>query len=111
MAPNQKIKKACKAMELFPETKVRSVLKTLLKTYDNKWDFIEDEDYKVLLDALLDEADAQVCFLINVHAFEFICLIFSYSYSVTLFLDFSYGRPLKTRRRQRKRSPKYVHFS
>ncbi|KAL1188852.1 putative inactive histone-lysine N-methyltransferase SUVR1 [Cardamine amara subsp. amara] len=55
MAPNPKIKKACKAMEIFPEAKVKSVLKTLLKTYFNKWDFIEDEGYKVLL----DEGDAQ----------------------------------------------------
>lgn len=76
MAPNPKIKKACKAMDFFPEAKVKSVLKTLLKTYDNKWDFIEDDDYKVLLDALLDDADAQVYILIDLHAFDFTCLIF-----------------------------------
>lgn len=64
MAPNPNIKKACSAMKVFeiPEAKVKSVLKKLLRTYDNKWDFIEDEDYKVLLDAIFDEADAEVCF-------------------------------------------------
>lgn len=51
MAPNPKIKKACDAMKLFgiPEAKVKLVLKNLLKTYDNKWNFIEDEDYTVLM--------------------------------------------------------------
>lgn len=78
MAPNPKIKKACDAMKLFgiPEAKVKLVLKNLLKTYDNKWNFIEDEDYTVLIDAILD--DEQVCFL-WLFTFDFPYLIFSYS--------------------------------
>ncbi|XP_020870721.1 probable inactive histone-lysine N-methyltransferase SUVR1 isoform X3 [Arabidopsis lyrata subsp. lyrata] len=61
MAPNPKIKKACDAMKLLgiSETKTRAFLRKLLKAYDNNWDFIEDEAYKVLLDAIFDEADAQ----------------------------------------------------
>ncbi|XP_023645550.1 probable inactive histone-lysine N-methyltransferase SUVR1 isoform X2 [Capsella rubella] len=61
MAPNPKIKNACEAMKVFgvSEAKVKLVLKDLLKAYDNKWDFIEDENYKVLVDAIFDEPDAQ----------------------------------------------------
>lgn len=75
MAPNPKIKKACDAMKLLgiSETKTRAFLRKLLKAYDNNWDFIEDEAYKVLLDAIFDEADAQVLFsLLNHFSFYFI---------------------------------------
>ncbi|XP_010475044.1 PREDICTED: probable inactive histone-lysine N-methyltransferase SUVR1 [Camelina sativa] len=59
MAPNPKIKKACAAMKLLgiQEAKVKLVLKNLLEAYDNKWDFIEAEDYKVLIDAIFEEED------------------------------------------------------
>ncbi|CAA0162969.1 unnamed protein product [Arabidopsis thaliana] len=61
MAPNLRIKKACDAMKLLgiSETKTRAFLRKLLKTYENNWDFIEEDAYKVLLDAIFDEADAQ----------------------------------------------------
>ncbi|XP_010462554.1 PREDICTED: probable inactive histone-lysine N-methyltransferase SUVR1 [Camelina sativa] len=41
------------------EAKVKLVLKNLLEAYDKKWDFIEAEDYKVLIDAIFEEEDPQ----------------------------------------------------
>ncbi|XP_071696549.1 probable inactive histone-lysine N-methyltransferase SUVR2 [Rutidosis leptorrhynchoides] len=61
MAPKipirRKIEKACKAMKTYgvPAKTVKSTLKQLLEAYDNNWVFIEDEKYKVLLEAIFPE--------------------------------------------------------
>ncbi|CAN8324015.1 unnamed protein product [Cochlearia groenlandica] len=62
MTPNPRINKACAAMKDLgvKESKVRSVLKLLLKTYDNSWDFIEHKEYQVLIDKIFEEDEAQV---------------------------------------------------
>ncbi|XP_024008310.1 probable inactive histone-lysine N-methyltransferase SUVR1 [Eutrema salsugineum] len=61
MAPDPRIKKACIAMKAFdiPESKVRPIIRQLRKSYDNKWNFIEQDNYRVLIDAIFDEEDVQ----------------------------------------------------
>lgn len=51
--------KACNAIAFmkamgFPGEKVKPILKNLLKVYDKKWEFIEAENYKTLVDAVLE---------------------------------------------------------
>lgn len=61
MAPNPKVAKACKAMKdmgISQETG-KAVLKRLLKLYDNKWNLIEDENYRVLLDSVFEYEEAK----------------------------------------------------
>ncbi|KAM7462380.1 hypothetical protein LguiA_030501 [Lonicera macranthoides] len=59
MAHKAKVAKACKAMQGYgiADEKVKPVLKTLLRLYDKNWKHIEDENYRVLLDAIFDNAD------------------------------------------------------
>ncbi|CAH2038977.1 unnamed protein product [Thlaspi arvense] len=61
MAPNPHIKKACNAMKILgiQQAKVRPVLRKLRKTYDDNWDFIEDDNYSVLIEAILAPDDVQ----------------------------------------------------
>ncbi|GAB2265892.1 hypothetical protein Dimus_000923 [Dionaea muscipula] len=61
MAPNPRLSKACKVMGLLgiPSDVVKTVLKKLVKVYDNNWDFIEEEDYRVLTDAIFDGKQEQ----------------------------------------------------
>ncbi|XP_071699950.1 probable inactive histone-lysine N-methyltransferase SUVR2 [Rutidosis leptorrhynchoides] len=60
MAPKRlnrkKVEKACKAMKTFmvSEETVESTLKQLLEVYDNNWTYIEEENYRVLVDAIFD---------------------------------------------------------
>ncbi|KAK1425418.1 hypothetical protein QVD17_20770 [Tagetes erecta] len=60
MAPSKgngvKISKACKAMNRFGVSAgtVKASLKRLLKVYQNNWAYIEDDDYKVLLDDIFE---------------------------------------------------------
>ncbi|KAI3744127.1 hypothetical protein L1987_57203 [Smallanthus sonchifolius] len=60
MAPakvNQaKIRKACKAMKPYgiSAATVKSALKHLLKVYDSNWMYIEEDNYKVLLDFIIE---------------------------------------------------------
>ncbi|KAI3796354.1 hypothetical protein L1987_39024 [Smallanthus sonchifolius] len=60
MAPakvNQaKIRKACKAMKPYgiSAATVKSALKLLLKVYDSNWMYIEEDNYKVLLDFIIE---------------------------------------------------------
>lgn len=65
MAPNPKVAKACKRMKdmgISQETG-KAVLKRLLKLYDNKWNLIEDENYRVLLDSVFEYEEAKVLYL------------------------------------------------
>ncbi|GKV39158.1 hypothetical protein SLEP1_g46967 [Rubroshorea leprosula] len=60
MPPSQKVAKACKAMKPygFPNWKVKAALKELLPLYDNQWELIEDDNYKVLFDRMVGEPKA-----------------------------------------------------
>lgn len=50
---------AMKAIGIPPQT-VKPVLKRLLKAYGNNWTLIEDENYRVLADAIFDIDDSKV---------------------------------------------------
>ncbi|KAI3744128.1 hypothetical protein L1987_57204 [Smallanthus sonchifolius] len=60
MAPSKenqaKFRKACIAMKPYgiSAATVKSGLKHLLKVYDNNWMYIEEDDYKVLLDFIIE---------------------------------------------------------
>ncbi|GMP77582.1 hypothetical protein CsSME_00033814 [Camellia sinensis var. sinensis] len=56
MAPSSKIAKSCKAMKVIgiSEETVKPVLKNLLDLYNKNWKLIEDENYRVLIDAIFD---------------------------------------------------------
>ncbi|XP_048137905.1 probable inactive histone-lysine N-methyltransferase SUVR2 isoform X3 [Rhodamnia argentea] len=62
MAPNPRVKAAFMAMRDIgiSEDKLKPVLKKLLKVYDKKWELIEEENYRVLADAIFDEEDDKV---------------------------------------------------
>ncbi|XP_043805112.1 probable inactive histone-lysine N-methyltransferase SUVR2 isoform X2 [Manihot esculenta] len=62
MAPNPRVMKAFRAMKAIGlnEDKVKPVLKKLLKLYDKNWELIEEENYRVLADAIFDEDDSKV---------------------------------------------------
>lgn len=62
MAPDPKVSKAFKAMRNLgiSENKVKPVLKRLLKLYEKNWELIEEENYRVLADAIFDEEDTKV---------------------------------------------------
>ncbi|KAJ4826855.1 hypothetical protein Tsubulata_050790 [Turnera subulata] len=61
MPPNPKIVRAYKAMRAIgiTEVRVKPVLKRLVKVYDKNWEFIEDEEYRALVDAIFEEEAAQ----------------------------------------------------
>lgn len=42
------------------DTIVKPVLKHLLKLYDKNWKLIEEENYRVLADAIFDREEAEV---------------------------------------------------
>lgn len=57
---------ALKAMKAigFPMHVAKPVLKNLLKVYDNNWEYIEAENYRVLADAILDAQESKVHILL-----------------------------------------------
>ncbi|XP_015079521.1 uncharacterized protein LOC107023361 isoform X2 [Solanum pennellii] len=60
MPSNPKVVKAFRAMKnigISPE-KVKPVLKDLLKLYDKNWELIEEENYRVLADAIFEKEEA-----------------------------------------------------
>lgn len=61
MAP-PRVSKAFRAMRDIgiSEDKTKPVLKKLLKLYDKNWELIEEENYRVLADAIFDEEDSKV---------------------------------------------------
>ena len=80
MAPNR-IADACRAMEShgFSKTKTKAALKKLLKLYDNSWEFIIEDDYKVLFEAIkVKEQEEEV-------GFTFLCCVFYYFYQFMVF--------------------------
>lgn len=62
MASRAKYTKASKAMKELGYTSqiVRPVLKNLLQVYEQNWSLIEDEDYAVLVDAILTSEEGKV---------------------------------------------------
>ncbi|TYK24614.1 putative inactive histone-lysine N-methyltransferase SUVR2 isoform X5 [Cucumis melo var. makuwa] len=62
MAPNPRVSKAFRAMKDIgiSEDMTKPVLKKLLKLYDKNWELIEEENYRVLADAIFDEEDSKV---------------------------------------------------
>ena len=44
--------------------KVKPVLKDLLKLYDKNWELIEEENYRVLADAIFEKEEAEVQFIL-----------------------------------------------
>lgn len=64
MAPNPRVIAAFSAMANLgiPESKVKPVLKKLLKLYDKNWELIEEESYRALADAIFEEEENKVYF-------------------------------------------------
>ncbi|XP_058094811.1 probable inactive histone-lysine N-methyltransferase SUVR2 isoform X2 [Magnolia sinica] len=60
MAPSRAAS-AVEAMKTLgiPQQKVKPVLKNLLEVYDNNWELIEEENYRVLADAIFDYEDSK----------------------------------------------------
>ncbi|XP_028555664.1 probable inactive histone-lysine N-methyltransferase SUVR1 isoform X1 [Dendrobium catenatum] len=63
MAPSaqlQRAQAAVKAMKLigFDQAKAKAVLKKLLKVYENNWEYIEAENYRLLADSILDDQES-----------------------------------------------------
>ncbi|CAJ1968230.1 unnamed protein product [Sphenostylis stenocarpa] len=59
MALGKKVGAACRAMGILgiDESKVKSVLKKLLRVFDKNWELIEAENYRVLVDAIFEDDD------------------------------------------------------
>ncbi|KAL0368310.1 UNVERIFIED_CONTAM: putative inactive histone-lysine N-methyltransferase SUVR2 [Sesamum calycinum] len=59
MASKAKIAKACKAMKTlgYSGKTVRPVVKELLELYENNWMLIEEDSYRVLVEAILDREE------------------------------------------------------
>lgn len=64
MAPNPRVVAAFTAMANLGihESKVKPVLKKLLKLYDKNWALIEEESYRALADAIFEEEENKVYF-------------------------------------------------
>jgi len=64
MAPNPRVTAAFSAMANIGihESKVKPVLKKLLKLYDKNWELIEEESYRALADAIFEEEENKVYF-------------------------------------------------
>ncbi|PKU75873.1 Histone-lysine N-methyltransferase SUVR4 [Dendrobium catenatum] len=63
MAPSahvQRAQAAVEAMKLigFDQAKAKAVLKKLLKVYENNWEYIEEENYRLLVDSILDDQES-----------------------------------------------------
>ncbi|OAY63725.1 Histone-lysine N-methyltransferase SUVR2, partial [Ananas comosus] len=60
--PKEKIAAAIRAMKAIgiPKHTVKPVLKNLLIVYENNWEYIEAENFRVLADAVLDLQESKV---------------------------------------------------
>ncbi|KAM3326845.1 putative inactive histone-lysine N-methyltransferase SUVR2 [Capsicum chacoense] len=58
---NEKVIKAFEAMKVFgySEKVVKPVLRNLLKVYNKNWELIEDENYSVLLESIIDSEESK----------------------------------------------------
>lgn len=61
MAPSVRVKAAFQAMENIgiPKHKTKPALKKLLQLFDKNWDLIEEENYRVLADAIFEYEDTE----------------------------------------------------
>uniref|UniRef100_A0A7N2LYL0 WIYLD domain-containing protein n=1 Tax=Quercus lobata TaxID=97700 RepID=A0A7N2LYL0_QUELO len=61
MPPKRKVTVACKAMKSigFPESEVKPVLTQLLESSDYNWGYIENDEYRALIEALLQKKQEQ----------------------------------------------------
>lgn len=61
MPPNPRVDRAFRAMKALGISgeKVKPVLKNLLRLYNKNWDLIEEENYRVLADAIFDNDEAK----------------------------------------------------
>lgn len=61
MPPKRKVTVACKAMKSigFPENEVKPVLNQLLESSDYNWGYIENDEYRALIEALLQKKPEQ----------------------------------------------------
>ncbi|XP_075653793.1 uncharacterized protein LOC142624159 [Castanea sativa] len=61
MPPKRKVTVACKAMKSigFPENEVKPVLNRLLESSDYNWGYIENDEYRALIEALLQKKQEQ----------------------------------------------------
>ena len=77
MAPNPKVIAAYRAMANLGihESKVKPVLKKLLKLYDKNWELIEEENYRALADAIFEEDENPVYFLL----YQLFVIVYQYS--------------------------------
>lgn len=66
---NERAKKAIGAMKAMgiPVHKAKPVLKSLLKESENSWDFIEADNYSVLVDALISLPESPVKSFVSIH--------------------------------------------
>lgn len=74
---HRKIVDACRAMKSFGITpaKTKTALKGLLKLYENNWELIEDENYRVLFDVLMPEEEVYLYFLFFNSVRSSICVV------------------------------------
>ena len=78
MAPKPQITKALDAMKDIgiPVHTTKRVLKKLLQVYENNWEYIEAENYRVLADAILDLQESKVQPKLLGHYLVGFCLFF-----------------------------------
>lgn len=59
--PRTKLERAYKTMQAlgYSQDGVEAVLKSLLDLYDKNWQHIEDEQYKILVDAILEKQESK----------------------------------------------------
>lgn len=62
MAPNPRVSKAYDAMRALgiSDEEVKPVLKNLLTVYDRKWELIEEDNYRTLIDAYFELKEDKV---------------------------------------------------
>lgn len=79
--PKEKIAAAIRAMKAIgiPKHTVKPVLKNLLIVYENNWEYIEAENFRVLADAVLDLQESKV-HTISLSAFQNFHLFFQFFY-------------------------------
>lgn len=81
--PNPKVIAAFRAMTNLGihESKVKPVLKKLIKLYEGNWELIEEENYRALVDAIFEDEDNQVYTISCINIYFFLFCLFNEMYS------------------------------
>lgn len=89
---HHKIVDACRAMKSFgiTPTKTKTALKGLLTLYENNWELIEDENYRVLFDVLMPEEEVYLYLFFNSVLLYVLFGLWNCYYIRVLFLSFNY---------------------